>query len=107
MTQAFHFTLMGLKSRWWGCFCSPFGQLSPLPVLVTLGEMRALSSGGFLIFLLLASPAQHEPAHTPSSDPACRAAEQGEHVGRQQHGRGCSVRESGPFVSAQFTFLRY
>lgn len=57
-------------------------------------------SGGFLVFLLLARPAQQEPAHTPSSDPACRAAEQGEHVGRQQHGRGCSARESGPVVSA-------
>lgn len=78
MTQAFHFTLMAFKSRWWGCFCSPFGQLSPVPVSVTLGEMTALISGGFLVLLLLASPAQQEPAHTPSFDPACRAAEQGE-----------------------------
>lgn len=104
MTQAFHITLMGLKSRWSGCLCSPFGQLRPLPISVTLGEMTALISGGFLVLLLLASPAQQEPAHTPSSDAACRAAEQGEPVGGQQPGRERSARASGPIVSLNLHF---
>lgn len=55
---------------------------------------------------MLASSAQQEPVNAPGSNLACKAANQGGHVGSKSHGKVLS-RQSGPVLVAQFAFLCY